>query len=136
MSIFQAAGKETGFIPICGTVNELAFKQTLVKFQGEWRLYINTSMLKDSPKHVGEILAISVQFDPEPRIIPVHPKLAQALQENPQAQAVFDALPPSRRKEIVRYIARLKNEASIEKNITRAIGFLMGKNRFVGRDTP
>jgi len=45
-------------------------------------------------------------------------------------------LPASRQKEIVRYISALKTQESVTKNIERAIGFLMGGNRFLGRDKP
>lgn len=55
---------------------------------------------------------------------------------NLEAKKVFDSLSPSRQNEIVRYLARLKNEAVLEKNINRAINFLLGKERFVGRAKP
>lgn len=38
-SLFIANKKDTGPIPICGVINGQTFKQTVVKFQGEWRLY-------------------------------------------------------------------------------------------------
>ncbi|WP_241003780.1 hypothetical protein [Lactococcus taiwanensis] len=43
---------------------------------------------------------------------------------------------PSKQLEINRYIAKLKSQEAIERNVARAIGFLLGKNRFVGRDKP
>ncbi|GCC49922.1 hypothetical protein SanaruYs_01360 [Chryseotalea sanaruensis] len=52
----------------------------------------------------------------------------QALRSNKQGKQVFDTLSPSRQKEIVRYISSLKSEASVELNVDRAIGFLLGKN--------
>jgi hypothetical protein len=135
-AIFKQAGKEKGKIPIRGTVNNVPYTQTLVKFKGEWRLYINTKMLKDSPKKIGATIAVIVQFDPSNRAITPHPKLVKSLEKNKKAKAVFDKLRPSLQHEIVRYIANLKTEASIDKNITRAIDFLLGKDRFVGRDHP
>ncbi len=134
--IYTQAGRDRGSIPICGTVNGKKYKQTLVKYRGEWRLYINTSMLADSPRRIGHTIRVSVEYDPKPRNIPVHPKLTKALNANPVAKKVFDGLSPSGQKEIVRYIARLKSDIHVEKNIERAIGFLLGKNRFVGRDRP
>ena len=134
--IFIQAGKETGYIPVRGTVNDKAYKQTLVKYKGAWRLYINTTMLKKSPERIGEKIELSVEFDPVNRTIKPHPKLTNALKENTAAKKVFDSLPPSRKKEIVRYIANLKTPESIEKNIKRAIDFLTGSGRFIGRDTP
>lgn len=133
-NIFTAAGKDRGHIPIHGTINGKPYAQTLVKYSGHWRLYINTTMLKDSPKRIGETVEVSVQFDPVERIIKPHPRLVKALKASPRAKKAFDALSPSRQKEIVRYIASLKTAESIDRNIKRAIGFLSGKNDFAGRD--
>ncbi|NTS41859.1 YdeI/OmpD-associated family protein [Flavisolibacter sp. BT320] len=134
--IFRKAGKDKGFIPVCGTVNGKAFRQTLVKYRGDWRLYINTTMLKNSPQRIGETIAVEIDFDTNERTLEPHPKLQQALRESDAATTVFNSLPPSRQKEIVRYISLLKTDDSIVKNVQRAIGFLTGKNRFIGRDKP
>jgi len=134
--IFKQAGKNKGHIPVYGTINGKAFKQTLVRYSGSWRLYINTTMLKHSPKKIGETVKIAIAFDPTDRTIEAHPKLVKALEESPAAKKVFDSLPASRQKEIVRYISFLKTEGSIDKNVSRAINFLLGKDRFIGRDHP
>jgi len=132
--LFKQANKHKGPIPIKGFINDSPYKQTLVKYGGEWRLYINTTMLKDSPKRLGETIKLTIEFDPDDRTIPMHPGLKKALLNNKEANARFNGLPPSRRHEIVRYISSLKTTASIEKNIERAINFLTGKGKFVGRD--
>ncbi|HXC05387.1 MAG TPA: YdeI/OmpD-associated family protein, partial [Bacteroidia bacterium] len=54
--------------------------------------------------------------------------------ETEKALAVFEQLPPYRRKEIVRYIASLKAEESVERNVLKVIQHLLGKARFAGRD--
>ncbi|WP_370520430.1 YdeI/OmpD-associated family protein [Cellulophaga sp. BC115SP] len=135
-SIFELAKKDKGPIPVCGTVNQQEFRQTLVKYAGEWRFYINTVMLKNSPKRIGEILEVEITFDNENREIAIHPNLQQALNSNVEALQVFEKLTPSVQKEIVRYIANLKSEESRERNIARAIQFLLGNERFIGRDKP
>ena len=134
MEVFKQAGKNKGHIPICGTINGKPYLQTLVRYSGEWRLYINTNMLKDSPRRIGEIIDVSIAFDNADRTIQPHPKLVAALHENPEAKAKFEALSPSTQKELVRYISFLKTEKSIDKNIQLAISFLMGKARFIGRE--
>ena len=95
--IFKQAGREKGPVPVCGTVNDKPYKQTLVKFRGEWRLYINTFMLPKSPQRIGETISVTIGHDPVERTIPMHPRLAKALKENKEAKAVFDSLSPSRR---------------------------------------
>ena len=134
--IFRQANRQKGPIPVCGTINGKPFQQTLMRYSGDWRLYINMQMLDNSPRRIGEILKVELEFDPSDRTLRTHPKLEEALAENEVARAVFDQLSPSRQKEIVRYINQLKNPASVDRNVTRAINFLLGKERFVGRDNP
>ena len=134
--IFKQAAKDKGHIPVTGTVNEKTFKQTLVKYSGAWRLYINTTMLPHSPKKVGERVAITIAFDPEDRTILPHPDFTKILAKNKKAEKAFNQLPPSRQKEIIRYISSLKTAEAIERNIKRAINFLTGQERFIGRDKP
>ncbi|MCB0667229.1 MAG: YdeI/OmpD-associated family protein [Saprospiraceae bacterium] len=134
--IFDQAGKDKSPIPVRGSVNNKKYIQTLVKFRGAWRLYINIKMLKNSPKRIGEVIEVFIQYDPQDRTIKPHPDFIKALNENADAKKVFASLTPSLQKEIIRYISFLKTEESINRNIRKAIGFLLGKNRFVGRDHP
>lgn len=134
--IFKQAGKSKGPIPVCGTINEKPYRQTLIKYSGHWRFYINTSMLKNSPSRIGEIVEIVIQFDPESRAIEAPEPFLKALNANPTAASVFNGLAPSRKFEILRYLARIKSSKILEDNITSAINFLHGEGRFVGRDKP
>ena len=134
--IFHQAGKSKGQLPITMKIDGHAFKQTLVKYAGDWRLYLNMPMRKAAGKDVGDIASFEIEFDPEERIITVHPKLVEALTENQQATEIFDGLTPYLQKEITRYIANLKTAESVDKNVKRAIRFLLGEERFIGRDKP
>jgi hypothetical protein len=134
--IFNQAGKTSGRIPVCGAINGKPYKQTLVKYSGQWRLYINTVMLRNSPKRIGEEVDITLKIDTESREIKVPEKFTTALGENITARLIFDGLPASRKNEIVRYLANIKTAETLEKNIRRAINFLLGKERFIGRDSP
>ncbi len=134
--IFEQAKKDKGKIPVRIKIDGHEFTQTLVKYSGDWRLYLNTPMRKAAKKDVGDKALFEVAYDNIKRVIPVHPKLGKALKENKQAKKIFDSLSPSLRLEIVRYISFLKTEESIERNVTKAINFLLGKQRFIGRDHP
>lgn len=135
-SIFKQAQKEKGPIQVKGKIDGHVFIQTLVKYKDEWRLYINGPMLKAANKNVGDTATIKIEFDPEERKIVFHPKLKTAIDKNKKAKAVFESLAPSLQKEIIRYIANLKTEESIDKNVKLAIQFLLGKVRWIGRDKP
>ena len=135
-NIFLQANKNKGAIPVRGKVNGKSYQQTLLKYSCDWRLYINMKMLKNSPRRIGEIIVIEIEHDPSDRTIEPHPKFIKALRDNREAKKVFEKLSPSKQKEIIRYISNLKTEKSLDKNVTRAINFLLGKERFVGRDKP
>ena len=131
--IFQKAGKDKGAIPIKLKIGGESFIQNLVKYSGKWRLYLNTPMRKTAGKDVGDMISIQIDFDDRPRTTPIHPKLQKVFKENREAKAAFDKLSPSRQKEILRYIIFLKSEATVDKNIQRAITHLMGNGSFAGR---
>jgi len=134
--LFTQAGKDKGHIPVCIVINNNQHKQTLVKFSGDWRLYINTTILKNSPKRIGETIDIAIEFDPSDRSIMPHPEFLRALDQNKEAKQVYESLSASRQKEIIRYISFLKSADSVTRNVQKAMGFLTGKNRFVGRERP
>ncbi|HEY6979073.1 MAG TPA: YdeI/OmpD-associated family protein [Chitinophagaceae bacterium] len=134
--IFKQAGKEKGKIPVKIKIEGHEFIQTLIKYSGEWRLYLNTPMRKAAKKEVGDKAKFEIMYDPSPRIIPMHLKLKNALMKNKKANKVFESLAPSRQSEITRYISFLKNEETVDKNVARAINFLLGKERFIARDKP
>ncbi len=134
--IFRQGGRNKSPIPVRGSINGRSYQQTLVRFRGAWRLYVNMEMLDDSPRRIGELVEVEVAYDPRERTIETHPKLAAALQENDHARKVFESLTPARRKEIIRYISNLKTDKAVNRNVDRAIGFLLGEQRFLGRDEP
>src|SRR5215204_6244451 len=77
-TIFAQAGRSKGPIAVRGKLNGAEFIQTLVKFRGAWRLYINGPMLKESGLEVGDIAKVEIEFDPRPRKVSMPAALAAA----------------------------------------------------------
>ena len=76
---------------------------------------------------------MTIAFDPKSREI-THFKFTKLFDTNKEAKKVFRNLLVSGKLEIERYLANLKTEESVDRNILRAINFLLGKERFAGRD--
>lgn len=131
--IFEKAGKDKSPVPVKGTVNGKEFQQNLMKYKGEWRLYVNLLMLKNSPKRIGEALEIFIEYDDSDRSIAIHPKLDEAIKASPVASGNFENLTASRRHELIRYINNLKTEASIDRNIEKIMRHLHGETDFFGK---
>lgn len=132
-TIFETSGRNKSPIPVKGTVNGKEFKQNLMKYLGEWRLYINLTMLPNSPKRIGEAIEVSVEYDDSDRSISIHPDLDRAIKEDPVVLKNFEALIPSRKHELIRYIHHLKTEESIRRNIDKIIRHLKGETDFFGK---
>ena len=125
--VFKQAKKRSGPIPVRGTINGAQYIQTLVKFGGFWRLYINGPMLRASKRRVNDVAAITMEFDPSDRTILAHPEFAKALARDPRAIAAFESLSPSHRKEINRYLNNIKRDTTRTKNIGIVMDYLTGK---------
>jgi hypothetical protein len=126
-SLFQQANKSRGPIPVRGRIKGKEFRQTLVKYQGAWRLYINGLMRQAAEVDVGDQVHVDIEFDPETRVERMHPKLTRALSQNKTAKAAFESLTPSRQKEILRYLNSMKTERSLERNVEKIIQHLLGE---------
>ncbi|HNR20001.1 MAG TPA: DUF1905 domain-containing protein, partial [Bacteroidia bacterium] len=122
-AVFKQAKKDKGPITVDGTIDGKPYTQTLVKYAGAWRLYVNTPMMKASGRRVGDLAVFTIAYDSRQRVVGTHPKLKTAFAKNKQALKVFESLAPSRQKEIKRYINNLKTEEAIDKNVKRAIEF-------------
>ena len=131
--LFSEAGFSKGKIPVQLTIDGHAFAQTLVKYAGHWRLYLNGPMRKAAGKEVGHTAVFTLKHNKVGSVVALHPSLAKALAQNRGAQLAFDALTPSHRHEIMRYINHLKTAESVERNVARAIRHLLTHERFIGR---
>lgn len=125
--LFKLAGKDKGPIPVRGRLNGAEFIQTLVKYQGTWRLYINGQMLKDSGLKVGDGAKIELEYDRQRRQYAMPPVLERALKNDAEMRTSFKSLSPSRQTEIVRYFGSLKSETALLRNIEKLRSKLIGK---------
>lgn len=103
---------------------------------GSFRLYLHESVRKASRTKVGERVEVEVQFNAKykggPQPLPAW--FRAALVKNPVAKRNWEALTPSRKKEVVRYLAALKSSEARERNLARALSALSGPpERFMGR---
>jgi hypothetical protein len=133
--IFKQAGKDKSPIPVKGTINGAPFQQSLVRYSGDWKLYINNIMAKAAGiKFTGSIAAIvgkkikiTVGFNPTPPTYSIPTSLQKALIKDKKAKIAFDKLTPGRQKEIARYLGFMKTEEALNRNIERMLKHLRGE---------
>jgi hypothetical protein len=119
--LLRAARRTSGPIPVKGTVERTPIVATVVKYQGEWRLYLNTEMRRASGVDVGDTVAVALRFDPAPRVLSLPPLLRQALGKNQRARTIWNGLAPSHRREYLLYLNSLKTPESLARNVKKII---------------
>jgi hypothetical protein len=87
--LLSSMGRKNGPIPVKGVINGIDFLQTIVKFKGAWRLYVNTQLRRDTGLKVGDYVDVILEFDPDPRIVPMPKELDDALSRNKEAGIAF-----------------------------------------------
>jgi hypothetical protein len=104
---------------------------------GSFYLYLHGDVRKASGTTVGDRVRVDVWFDVAYRNGPMHPVprwFKDALRGNSTAKRNWEALIPSRKKEMLRYFASLKSPEARARNLARALHVLSGrKGRFMAR---
>lgn len=120
-ALFEESGRKKAPLPVHGTLNGKDFRQTVVKFRGKWRLYLNALMRQSSGVKAGDRVRIEIEFNPEPRVEPMNAALSLALSRNGKARAAFERLPPSHKKGYNRYLNSLKSTEALGRNVARIV---------------
>ena len=104
---------------------------------GDFYLYLHGDVRKASKTRVGDEVIVDVEFDSNYKNGPMHPMpdwFQKELDKNIKAQKSWNALTPSRQKEILRYFSWLKSDEAIQRNIEKVMAALSGKQtRFMAR---
>ena len=105
---------------------------------GSFYLYLHEQVRRASGTKVGDVVDVEIRFDEDYGAGPAHPMpewFSEALEHDDRTRQGWDALPPSRKKEILRYFARLKSPEAQARNRAQVLYVLAGgKARFMARD--
>ena len=128
-------------LPVSVRINERPSRPWRINLMpvgdGSFYLYLHESVRNASRSKVGDRVTVDLSFDRTNRSGPAHPLpkwFRAALQENGAAKSNWQALIPSRKKEILRCFAMLKSPEAKALNLKRAMYVLSGsKARFMAR---
>ena|ERR1043165_4819037 len=108
------------------------------KGDGSFYLYLHGEVRTAAGTKVGDKVTVDISFDKNYKSGPQHPlppSLKKAISKHAEIKKAWEALIPSRQKEILRYLHSLKSEEAKERNISKVIYVLSGKKaRFMAHD--
>ncbi len=104
---------------------------------GNFYLYLHGDVRKASRTKVGDMVKVEISFDEKYKNGPMHPIPSWfriPLSKNKIAKKAWEALIPSRKKEILRYLSWLKSKEARDRNVEKALYVLSGnKARYMAR---
>jgi Bacteriocin-protection, YdeI or OmpD-Associated/Domain of unknown function (DUF1905) len=120
--ISRALQASKSHLPVSGSVEGLPLRTTMVSRGNRChRLAIHGDLRKKLRIDAGAIVEVAIDRDEESREPVLPPALVIALRHSPKAQAVFRAMTTALRRQIVRYLSSAKQQATVERRVSKFI---------------
>jgi len=110
-------------VPVRGTINGFAFRSSIFPMGGQGQHYmaVNKETREGAKAKAGETVSVVMERDDEPRTITPPQDFERALKASKAAQAMWDKLSYTHRKEHVRAIEEAKRPETRARRIQRAV---------------
>lgn len=106
------------------------FRTTIVPSRsGAARLYLDQWIRGEAGVGVGDRIRLTLRPDRAPRALAAPAALRKALAADGKARAAWEALAPSRRREVLSYLNFLKTPEALARNVRKLICRLVGGRR-------
>lgn len=115
------AGFEAKREPVRGTVNGVPYRSRLAVYGGYSYLGFTAAIRKQAGIELGDLLDIEIESDPEPRTVTLPPALASALGADAEAQAAFDKLAFTHRREYANWVGEAKRQPTQERRVAQIL---------------
>ncbi|MEW6241477.1 MAG: YdeI/OmpD-associated family protein [Chloroflexota bacterium] len=113
-------------------IEGVPYRGTLTRMGGPNHILIILKEIREKVgKTFGDEVQITVELDTEPRVVEIPPELAKAFEKEKAAQAYFNSLAYSHRREYVGFITEAKKEETRLRRVAQTIEMLKKGKRGV-----
>ena len=126
-ALLRAADKKNAPVQVKCDLSGTIFDANVVRYMGNWRLYLNTPVRKSATKDVGDRVKIKLSYDPTIRMPPTPEAFRQALRDDKDAQKAWRLQPAPKRREMLQALNDKKNNAELARGIAETIELLLKK---------
>jgi hypothetical protein len=107
--------------PVTATVNGYTWRTSVARMGGEFLLGLSREVRQGAKVEAGDDVEVIVELDMAPLEVEVPAALAAALAADRQAEAAFEKMAFTHRKEYARWIAAAKREDTQKRRVLQAI---------------
>ena len=108
-------------VPVRGTINGFPFRSTVMRMGGRYLMAVNRALREGAKANSGDTIDVVMERDEEPRVISPPEDLARALASHRQAQAAWDKLSYTHRKEFVLAIEDAKKPETRARRVQKTL---------------
>jgi hypothetical protein len=117
-------------VPVRGTINGFPFRSSIFPMGGGAHyMVVNKVMREGANVKGGDTITVVMERDDEPRVVTPPTDFARALKANKAAQAAWEKLSYTHRKEYVEAIEEAKKPETRARRIEKAIAQLAAEKR-------
>ena len=128
-NLLATAGKKSAPVQVKCHLNGVDFAANVVRYSGDWRLYLNLVTRRASGCDIGDKVKIHFAYDPSVRMPPIPEEFRQALRNDRDAQKAWRLQPTPKRREILQSLNDKKDDAELAHGIAETIELLLKKQR-------
>jgi hypothetical protein len=110
--------------PVVATINGYTWRTSVARMGGEFLVGLNKEVRAGAGVQAGDAVTLELALDSEPRTVEIPPALADALDADGEAKAIFDGLAFTHRKEYARWVAEAKRDETRERRVAKALEML------------
>ncbi|MBV8279263.1 MAG: DUF1905 domain-containing protein [Verrucomicrobia bacterium] len=108
-------------LPVKVRINQYQYQSTIAPMGGEYCIPVRKEVREAAAVSAGDLITVTLEPDLEPRTVLVPDDLARSLRTHELAQASFEAMSYSHRKEYVQWIEGAKRPETRAKRIAQAV---------------
>lgn len=119
-------------VAVRGTINGYPFRSSLMPMGGCHRMVVNADMRKGAGVKAGDTVSVVMEKDEAPRTVAVPVPLRRELARSKTAQANWDKLAFTHKKEMARSIAEAKQEETRARRLAKVMDVLKNGKKWMG----
>jgi hypothetical protein len=126
-NLLATACKKSPPVQVKCVLNGVDFDANVVRYSGDWRLYLNLVTRRAAGCDIGDKVKIHLAYDPSIKIPPMPEQFRQALRGDSDLQKAWRLQPRTKRREILQSLINYKSGAELARGIAETLELLLKK---------
>jgi hypothetical protein len=121
-----------GRVPVRGTINGFPFRSSLVPCGGPHMMPVNKALCAGAGAGPGDVVEVVMERDLEERTVEAPPELKKELAKSKTAQANWEKMSFTNKKEMANCIREAKQEETRMRRLAKVMGILKSGEKWTG----